>query len=163
MDCNQSGSSVHGFFSGNNTGAGCHFLLQGTFLTRRSNSHLLCWQAEFLPLIHLGKPRSCQCLALKKVPVNALICLSCCIMPNLCLMDLIFWIYHLHIPLSFSFSLIVCSLLTKLHFLSFLYYCPCCSFHLEHSSKLPASSQGWQSSPTYSSKPINSHLLVKLP
>ena len=84
-------------------------------------------------------------------------------MPNLRLMDLIFWIYHLHIPLSFSFSLIVCSLLTKLHFLSFLYHCPCCSFHLEHSPKLPASSQGWQSSPTYSSKPINSYLLVKLP
>ena len=31
-------------------------------------------------------------------------------------MDLIFWIYHLHMPLSFSFSLIVCSLSTKLYF-----------------------------------------------
>ena len=35
-------------FSGKNTGAGCHFLLQGIFLTRGSNPHLLCllhWQA----------------------------------------------------------------------------------------------------------------------
>ena len=35
------GSSVHGIFSGNNTGLGCHFLLQGIFLTRESNSCLL--------------------------------------------------------------------------------------------------------------------------
>ena len=33
VDCSQSGSSVHGmgFFSGKNTGVGCHFLLQGIF------------------------------------------------------------------------------------------------------------------------------------
>ena len=35
------GSSVHGIFSGNNTGVGCHFLLQGIFLTRESNPCLL--------------------------------------------------------------------------------------------------------------------------
>ena len=35
---------------------GCHFLLQGIFLTQGSNSHLLCllhWQADSLPLSHL--------------------------------------------------------------------------------------------------------------
>ena len=29
MDCSPPGSSVHGVFSGKNTGVGCHFLLQG--------------------------------------------------------------------------------------------------------------------------------------
>jgi len=32
MDCSLPGSSVHGIFSGKNTGVGCHFLLQGIFL-----------------------------------------------------------------------------------------------------------------------------------
>ena len=40
--CNLPGSSVHGNFSGKNTGVGCHFLLQGIFPTQGSNSHLLC-------------------------------------------------------------------------------------------------------------------------
>ena len=36
-------------FPGKNTGVGCHFLLQGIFLTQGSNPHLLCllhWQAS---------------------------------------------------------------------------------------------------------------------
>ena len=36
---------------------GCHFLLQGIFSTQGSNLHLLCllhWQANSLPLCHLG-------------------------------------------------------------------------------------------------------------
>ena len=40
MDCSLPGSSVHGFPS-RNTAAGCHFLLQGIFLTQGSNMHLL--------------------------------------------------------------------------------------------------------------------------
>ena len=40
-------------FSDKNTGAGCHFLLQGIFLTQGSNPHLLHWQAVSLPLSHL--------------------------------------------------------------------------------------------------------------
>ena len=43
-------------FPGKNTGAGCHFLLQGIFPTQGSNSHLLYWQAGSLPLSHLGSP-----------------------------------------------------------------------------------------------------------
>ena len=39
---------------------GCHFLLQGIFLTQGSNphlqGHLLHWQAHSLPLIYLGSP-----------------------------------------------------------------------------------------------------------
>ena len=44
-------------FPGKNTGVGCHFLLQGIFLTKGSNPHLLSllyWQADSLPLYHLG-------------------------------------------------------------------------------------------------------------
>ena len=37
---------------GNNTGAGCHFLLQGIFLTQESNPHLLHWHTDSLPLNH---------------------------------------------------------------------------------------------------------------
>ena len=38
---------------------GCYFLLQGIFLTQRVNPHLLHllhWQANSLPLSHLGSP-----------------------------------------------------------------------------------------------------------
>ena len=41
---------------GKNTGAGCHFLLQGTFATQGSNLRLLCWKADSLPAEPLGKP-----------------------------------------------------------------------------------------------------------
>ena len=34
---------------GKNTGVGCHFLLQGIFLTQEWNLHLLHWQAGSLP------------------------------------------------------------------------------------------------------------------
>ena len=46
-------------FPGTNTGAGCHFLLQGIFLTQGSNPsllHLLHWQVSCLPLAPPGKP-----------------------------------------------------------------------------------------------------------
>ena len=36
-------------FPGRNTGVGCHFLLQGLFLTQASSPHLLGWQADSLP------------------------------------------------------------------------------------------------------------------
>ena len=39
-DCRPPGSSVHRD-SGNNTGVGCHVLLQGLFPTQGSNLHLL--------------------------------------------------------------------------------------------------------------------------
>ena len=44
-------------FPGKNTGLGCHFFLQGIFLTLGSNLHLLCllhWQAHSLPLAPSG-------------------------------------------------------------------------------------------------------------
>ena len=44
-------------FPGKNIGVGCHFLFQGIFLTQGSHLHLLHvlhWQADSLPLSHLG-------------------------------------------------------------------------------------------------------------
>ena len=43
-------------FPGKNTGVGCHFLLQGIFMTQGSKSCLLPWQAASLPLSHLRSP-----------------------------------------------------------------------------------------------------------
>ena len=40
-------------FPGKHIGVSCHFLLQGIFLTQGLNPHLL-WQADSLPLSHLG-------------------------------------------------------------------------------------------------------------
>ena len=40
-------------FPGKNTGVGCHFLLQGTFLAQGSNPSFLHWQVGSLPLSHL--------------------------------------------------------------------------------------------------------------
>ena len=54
MGCSPPGSSVHGISQGRNTGVGCHFILQGMFLTQGLNPHLH-WQADSLPLAPPGK------------------------------------------------------------------------------------------------------------
>ena len=41
---------------GKNTRVGGNALLQGMFPTQGLNLHLLHWQADFLPLCHLGSP-----------------------------------------------------------------------------------------------------------
>ena len=46
----------HWGFPGKNTGMGCHFLLQGIFLTQGQKPCLLHWQADCLPVNHLGSP-----------------------------------------------------------------------------------------------------------
>ena len=59
LDCCPPGSSVHGIFPSKNTGAGYHFLLQGIIPIQGSNPDLLgllLWQADSLPLSHLGSP-----------------------------------------------------------------------------------------------------------
>ena len=43
-------------FPRKHTGAGCHFLLQGIFLTQGLNPRLLDWQEDSLPLSYLGSP-----------------------------------------------------------------------------------------------------------
>ena len=58
-DCSAPGSSVWGIFQAKNTGVGSHFLFQGICPTKGLNPHHLCflhWQADSLPLCHLGSP-----------------------------------------------------------------------------------------------------------
>ena len=43
-------------FSGKNTRMGCHFLLQGNFLTQGWNPHPLYWQADSLLISYQGSP-----------------------------------------------------------------------------------------------------------
>ena len=64
MDCSPPGSSGHGIFLGKNTGVGCHFLLQGIFLTQGSNPGIPHCRWILYSLIHLGSPiRSDQSLS----------------------------------------------------------------------------------------------------
>ena len=59
MHCSPPGSSVHGDVPGKNTRVGCHALLHRIFSTQGLNLHLLHllhWQADSLPLHHLGSP-----------------------------------------------------------------------------------------------------------
>jgi len=54
-------------FPGKNTRLGCHFLFQGIFLTQGSNLYLLCllhWQADSLPLGHLGSRMYILCVCI---------------------------------------------------------------------------------------------------
>ena len=45
-------------FPDKNTGVGCHFLLQGIFLSQGSNLCLLLWQVGSLPVSHWENPYS---------------------------------------------------------------------------------------------------------
>ena len=59
MDCSSTGSSVLGDSPGNNSGVGCHALLQWIFSTQGLNLSLFCllhWQVGSLPLAPPGKP-----------------------------------------------------------------------------------------------------------
>ena len=47
-------------FPDKNTIVGCHFLLQGIFLTQGLNLHLLHWQTDSLLLSHQGTPIAAQ-------------------------------------------------------------------------------------------------------
>ena len=58
LDYSPQGSSVYGILQARIHCCGCHFLLQGIFLTQGSNPHLLCllhWQVDSLPLHHMGR------------------------------------------------------------------------------------------------------------
>ena len=58
MDCSPLGSSVHGNFPGKDTGVGCHFLLQGIFLTQGLNLRLLYCTQMLYHLSHWGRVAS---------------------------------------------------------------------------------------------------------
>ena len=58
-------------FLGKNTKVGCHFLLQGLFLTQGLNLPLLCllhWQVDSLPLSHLGSPKESNIIHTSSTP-----------------------------------------------------------------------------------------------
>ena len=59
MDCSPARLLYPWDSPGNNTGVGCHFLLQGIFLTLGLNPCLLHWSVGSLPLNHLVKPTCC--------------------------------------------------------------------------------------------------------
>ena len=56
MACSPPGSSVHGISQARILKWIAIFFLQGIFLTQGLNLHLLHWQADSLPLSHLGSP-----------------------------------------------------------------------------------------------------------
>ena len=56
MDYSQPVSSAHGGCPGKKTGMDCHFLFKLIFPTQGLNPCLLHWQADTLPLSHLGSP-----------------------------------------------------------------------------------------------------------
>ena len=69
VDCRLPGSSARGIcglqsarlfclwnLQARDTGVGCHFLLQGIFLTQGSNLSLMRWQVDSSPLCPPGKP-----------------------------------------------------------------------------------------------------------
>ena len=58
-------------FPRKNTGMGCHFLLQVTFLTQRLNLRLLHQQVDSLPLSHQGSP---ICMHKNKVGCSVVSC-----------------------------------------------------------------------------------------
>ena len=67
MDCSPSGSSVYGILQARRS-VGCHFLLQGIFLTQGSNLHLLCLLCCRQILYHLSHWGS-QARILKSVAI----------------------------------------------------------------------------------------------
>ena len=66
MDC----SSVHGFFQAKNTRMACHFLLWKIVPIQGSNPRLLRllhWQADSLPLSHLGSSQKKKMVYVKSI------------------------------------------------------------------------------------------------
>ena len=55
-DCRLPASTIHGDSPGQNTGVGCHALLQGIFLTQGSNSRLPHWGQIIYNLNHQRSP-----------------------------------------------------------------------------------------------------------
>ena len=56
MDCSPPGSSVHGVFQARGLEVGCHFLLQGIFLTQGLNPGIPHCRQMLYPPSHQGSP-----------------------------------------------------------------------------------------------------------
>ena len=78
MGCSPPGSSVHGDSPGKNTGVGCHFLLQGIFLTQGSSLGILCCRQI---LYHLSQQISCVCVC---ACVSVCVCMCECVCESVC-------------------------------------------------------------------------------
>ena len=63
IDCSPLGSFVHGILQVENTGVGCHALLQGIFPTQGSNSGLPCYRQILYQLSHQGSPEILEWVA----------------------------------------------------------------------------------------------------
>ena len=59
MDCSPPGSSSHGIFQARLLEQVAISFYRGIFLAQGLNLHLLYWQADSLPLHHLGNPHAC--------------------------------------------------------------------------------------------------------
>ena len=59
LDCSPPSSSIHGDSAGENTGVGCHTLLQGTFPTQGSNLGPPDCSQILYHLSHQGSPYKC--------------------------------------------------------------------------------------------------------
>ena len=64
MDYSPPGTSVHGDSPGNNTGVGCHVLLQGIFPIQGSNPDLLYCRRILYCLSNQGSPRILEWVSL---------------------------------------------------------------------------------------------------
>ena len=80
-DCSPPGSSVHGESPGQNSGVGCHALLQGIFPTQGSNPGLPHCRWILYHLSHQGSPRILEWVAYsfskgEKIPTMELMKIS---------------------------------------------------------------------------------------
>ena len=95
-DCSLPGFSIHGIFQAKNTGVGWHFLLQGIFLTQRTNLRLLHWQADSLPLSHQGSPAITTAAHKSWINNHTLLSLDA---------DLVCWLYNLKCLIDYFIAL----------------------------------------------------------
>ena len=123
MDCYPARLLCLWNFPGKYTGVGCLFLLQGIFLTQGLNWYLRCllhWQADSLPLCHLGSPHNRKLLSHKSgrqkseiIIINWNKVLSGPYSPRDCGGEYVPWLYQLlvsagnicHVAASFQFLL----------------------------------------------------------
>ena len=98
---------------GKNTRMGCHFLIQELFPTQGSNLRLLHWQADSLPLSHLGSPDILHIVVQSLSRVHSLI-------PH--------GLQHARLPLSFCISLSLLKRMSIESVIPFNHLILCCPF-----------------------------------
>ena len=79
MDWSSPGSSVHGDSPGNNTGVGCHALLQGIFPNQGLNRGLSHCRQFLYHLSRREAPHRCVCLYLVCLRMTVCVCACVCV------------------------------------------------------------------------------------